>query len=561
MGIAAGRQHSNDDTALPQRGPDPAARTLVLADRILTPEGDATAMLLEGERIVATGRAEELERIRPEDARPLRRVDYRGGAIMPGINDAHVHLTMMVLMAQGVDLSPETTPDEAALREKLWAAASAAGPGAWVRGSRYDHMRSTGGAILHRDVLDRWFPEHPVVIGHVGAHWGVANSRALAAAGVDERTPDPFGGSYGRETDGRLTGSLSEQAYFDFAYPSLTERPGVCARFGDSAVDLLERSAERLLAAGITSIGDAMVGLEEWELLSAAREAGRLPVRVNALITFPNIAELRRRGISSGHGDDWLRVGGVKMFTDGAVAGRSCAVAEPFEGGGGDRGVLTTDVERLTALVVACREAGLAPAIHANGERAIEMALAAIEAAGPGRGDYPDRLEHCSIVTDALLRRIRALGIAAVPFAGYPYYHGENLLRWYGADRLERMFAHRSMLDLGIAVAGSSDYPCGPLNPFDGLQSLVTRTSAEGSPAGLSQRISVEEAIALYTAGSAEVERQSHRKGRLAPGQLADFVVIDRDPRAVDPFELSRLAVQAAWVSGEPRWERTSAGE
>lgn len=527
-----------------------AERKLVLADGMLTADAGATAMLIEGDRIAAVGAPGDFDGISVAE-----RVDLRDRTVLPGLNDAHVHLTMMAIMAQGIDLSPETTPDERVLRDKLEREARKVGAGSWLRASRYDHMRSTGGTILHRDVLDRWFPDNPVVIGHVGAHWGVANSLALAAARIDEETPDPAGGAYGRNASGRLSGYLSEQAYFDFAYPSLTRRPWVSAHFSDTSIALLEESAERLLSAGITSIGDAMVGLEELELLTTARDTGRLPVRVNALITFPHVAEMRRRGIASGHGDDWLRVGGVKMFTDGAVAGRSCAVAEPFEGSD-DRGVLTTDLEELIRIAEECREAGLALAIHANGERAIDLALTAIEAAGPPTAPYRDRIEHCSVVTEELLRRMRRLDVVAVPFAGYPYYHGENLLKWYGATRLERMFAHRSMLDLGITVAGSSDYPCGPLNPFDGLQSLVTRTSATGAPIGLSQRITLHEALHLYTVGSAEVEHQAHRKGRLAPGQLADFIAVDRDPRAVDPFELSQITVDSAWVGGTARWRR-----
>jgi len=526
-------------------------RKLVLADAILTgePGQSPTAMLIEGQKILATGRPEDFDGV-------AAHIDYRGHTIMPGLNDAHVHLTMMVLMAQGVDLSPETTPDGGALHAELKRAAETSAPGSWLRASRYDHMRSTGGVPLHRDALDRWFPDNPVVIGHVGAHWGVANSAALAAARIDERTPDPDGGSYGRDDSGRLDGHLSEQAYFDFAYPSLTQRPWACVQYSGCSLDLLEEAAERLLAAGITSIGDAMVGLEELELLTAARSAGRLPIRVNALVTFPHVAEMKRRGLHSGSGDEWLRIGGIKVFTDGAVAGRSCAVAEPFEESD-DRGILTTDAQHLTELAVACRDAGLAMAIHANGERAIEMALASIEAAGPSKSPYRDRIEHCSVVTADLLQRMRDLDVAAVPFAGYPYYHGENLLTWYGEERLERMFAHRSMLDLGIPVAGSSDYPCGPLNPFDGLQSLVTRTSSTGRAIGLSQRIPIEDALRLYTIGSAELECQDHLKGQLAAGRLADFIVVDRNPLTVDPFTLSRISVESTWVGGAQRWEGT----
>lgn len=524
-------------------------RKLFVADAILTGEhhSDAQAMLVEDDKIVEVGQLEDLR-----GAGEL--VDFRGFTIMPGFNDAHVHLTMMVLMGQGIDLSPENTKDKEALKEKL-KKGSERGPDHWLRGTRYDHMRTTSGQILHRDELDQWFPDNPVVLGHIGAHWGVANSRALELALIDETTPDPSGGSYGRDDSGRMTGYLSEQAFFDFAYPSLTQKPWVCAQFSEEALTLLEKSAETLLAAGVTSIGDAMVGLDELELLMVARKADRLPLRVNALVTFPHIAEMKRRGISSGFGDEWLRVGGIKIFTDGAVAGRSCAVAQPFEDSE-DMGILTIDSSQLTEIIRSCRKAHLSVAIHANGERAIEMALDSIEAAGPPTSPYRDRIEHCSIVTDSIIQKMKALNVVAVPFAGYPLYHGDNLLKWYGQDRLERMFAHRSLLDAGILIAGSSDFPCGPLSPFDGLRSLVSRTSSTGHPVGPSQKISIEEALRIYSEGSAEIEQQHHVKGKLAPGQLADFIVVDCNPLDLDPVHLSEVEVQSAWVGGKVRWQK-----
>jgi len=151
---------------------------------------------------------------------------------------------------------------------------------------------------------------------------------------------------------------------------------------------------------------------------------------------------------------------------------------------------------------------------------------------------------------------MKALNVVAVPFAGYPLYHGDNLLKWYGQNRLERMFAHRSLLDAGILIAGSSDFPCGPLSPFDGLRSLVSRTSSTGHPVGLSQKISIGEALNIYSEGSAEIEQQHHVKGRLAAGQLADFIVVDRNPLDLEPIHLSEIEVQSAWVGGKIRWQK-----
>jgi predicted amidohydrolase YtcJ len=530
------------------RFPEPPELRLIRAGRIAG-DDDATGLLIRGDRIETVGDADRLEAAHPGAAV----LDYGSACILPGFNDAHAHLAMMVANSMGVDLSPENTPGperlEAALRS---------GRGddqGWVRASRYDHMRTTGGTVLTRAQLDQWVPGRPAVVGHIGAHWGVVNSQALAAAGITEASPDPAGGSYGRDADGTLSGRVDEQAYFDFAYPALTTKPSLPPRFdGPEVLTALDAAMTTLLAAGITSVTDAMTGPHELRLLQRARSAGALRVRVNTLVTYPHLPALSGAGICDGFGDEWLKIGGIKAFADGAVAGRSCAVAEPFEGSD-DFGTLTTDPAELRTLARSCADAGLTLAVHANGERAILMVLGALEHVGASGGPVPRvRIEHCSIITDDIIAKMAALHVSAVPFAGYPLYHGDSLLQWYGAGRAERMFAHRSFLDAGIPVAGSSDYPCGPLPPLAGIQSCVTRTSSGGHAFGRGQRISADEAIALYTRGSAALEHEQHRKGRLADGYLADFVVLEEDPRHAAPEDIAGIGVIATWVGGRRQW-------
>ncbi|MFT4218915.1 MAG: amidohydrolase [Microbacterium sp.] len=524
--------------------------TVVRAARVVTMDGeDVEAIATLDGSIVATGAFDDLV------ARFARAevVDYGDATILPGFNDAHMHVTMMAMQLQGVDLSPERTPSADVMRARLRDAAEHAGPDGWVRASRYDQTVTTGGDIVDRHWIDAVVPDKPVVVTHVGAHWGVVNTRALKLAGFDRSTADPPGGSYGRDAAGDLTGYLSEQALFDFAYPSLSRFPALCPTVDESSLPALDEAFRLLLAAGITSIGDAMIGPAELALLQLAKEQGRLPVRVNALVAFPHVDALARAGIRTGFGDEWLRIGGVKAFVDGAVAGRSCAVAEPFEGTD-DRGVMTTDAAALRELAERADAAGLALAVHANGERAIELVLDVLESL-PARS-YRHRIEHCSIVTPGILRRMAALGVIAVPFAGYPLYRGDNILAWYGHERAGRMFAHRSFLDAGITVAGSSDYPCGPLPPLAGVRSMVERRSASGAPVGPGQRVGLREALRIYTAGSAEASGEGDRKGRLAPGHVADFVVIAGDLFALDQTRLADAEIVATWVGGVLRHER-----
>jgi predicted amidohydrolase YtcJ len=527
---------------------------LVVASRLVTQQGDDTeAMLLVGARVLATGSARELR-----DLAPAAEVwDYSGATVVPGFNDAHQHLTMTAAQSSGLDLSADEVDTPAALERELARHAGTLAPGAWLVATRYDHVRSGGGRRLTRADLDRIAPDRPAIVVNIGAHWGVANSPALARAALDDDAADPPGGQLGRDAGGRLDGYVAEQALFDFVYPSLASREPVAPLTPmDDLVTAIHAGARAFLASGLTSVGDAMVGPRELRALQQARDEG-LPLRVNALVTYPHLPLLDELGLRDGFGDEWLRIGGIKAFVDGAVAGRSCAVAEPFEGSD-DRGILTMDPARFGDLVDRATAAGTRLAVHANGERAITMVLDALEAAGrrAGGGRRPrHRIEHCSLVTTEILARMGRLDVVAVPFGSYAWFHGDTLVDWYGSARLERMFAHRAMIDAGLTVAGSSDYPCAPWEPLRGLQSCVTRRSRGGRPVGTSQRITLREALALYTLGSAAAAGEEHVKGRLAPGYLADFTVLDGDLLRVDPDGIGEVAVLATWVGGAPRWE------
>jgi predicted amidohydrolase YtcJ len=202
--------------------------------------------------------------------------------------------------------------------------------------------------------------------------------------------------------------------------------------------------------------------------------------------------------------------------------------------------------------------AGSRLGVHANGDRAIGLLLDQFEAsaAEDPRPELHHRIEHCSVINENILTRMRRLGAIAVPFGSYVHYHGGNLVAWYGAQRLERMFAHRSFLDAGVAVAGASDFPCGPFEPLLAMQSCVTRTGWDGTPVGVSQRIAARLALELYTTGAAYASGEQAVKGRLAPGYLADFVVLSEDPLEVEPANLAAIAVRATFVGGAQVWPR-----
>lgn len=529
-----------------------AARTIV------TLTGDTPpAFATLGERIIATGTVAELRtRFPAADV-----VDFGGAAIAPGFNDAHTHLAVAAQDMLHLDLSTHAVHSLAEIVEKLRTQCRVTPAGDWIRGSRYDDAKMAEGRVLTRWDLDDVSREHPIMVIHVAGHWGVVNSKALELGGIDGSTPPPEGGKFGHDANGSLNGILFEQAIFDYAYPQAARRHPTVAPAGTPAERRrgLRLGIAAFHGAGITSITDALIGPADIALLQDAQRAGELTVRVNMLLHYGHYDAVHRLGLRTGFGGEYLRLGGIKSFVDGAIGGRTCLMEQPFEGTTDDYGIQSVSDAEIRDIVRMVHGDGNRVCFHANGDRAIGKLLNELEAAQREvpRPDIHHRIEHCTIVNDDILTRMKAVGAIAAPFGSYVYYHGSKLLDWYGPQRIERMFAHRSFLDRGIPVAGSSDYPCGPLEPLLGMQSCVTRTGCDGTPLGLSQRITALEALALYTVNAAFSSGEDHVKGRLAPGYLADFIVLDESPLAVDPAKLGALGIRATYVGGAPVWERS----
>ncbi|QXJ21280.1 amidohydrolase [Actinomadura graeca] len=531
---------------------------LVSARRVVTMTGadrsGPQGLVCLGDRIIAVGDRAGLAARFPRAAR----TDFGDAVIVPGFNDAHMHPSLVAEDALHADLSPGriTSPEE--LAAALRAQAARTPEGAWVRASGYDHGKTTGGRIIDRHDLDRICPAHPALVIHVACHWAVANSAALAAGGLDDDSADPPGGGLGRDPAGHLNGILYEQAMFDYAVAAMA-RGGTPIIPPSGPADrrrALRGVLTSLNAVGITSAGDLLVGPDAIETYQEAQRHGELPVRLNLMVAHPHFDALRGLGLRSGFGGDRLRLNGVKAFVDGAIGGGTALLAEPYEGRAHDHGQQVLTSRELNDLVRAVHAADTRIAVHANGDRAVDLLLDAYEGAQSAdpRPHLRHRIEHCTVVTEDIVRRIKRLDAVVVPFASYVGYHGDKLPGWYGGRRLERMFAHRWFLDAGITVAGASDHPCAPPDPLLGIQSCVTRTAADGAVLGGNQRISPREALRLYTVGAAEASDEAAVKGRLAPGHLADFTVLGDDPLAVDPRTIACIPVLATWVGGEQVW-------
>jgi predicted amidohydrolase YtcJ len=282
-----------------------------------------------------------------------------------------------------------------------------------------------------------------------------------------------------------------------------------------------------------------------------ARDAGELGTRFYEHIEVASLEKMIAAGVHTGLGDEWVRIGAVKLFADGSISERTALLSEPYLGLGEFRGIRVAGRDELYAGARRAHLAGWQVGTHANGDVAIDTVLGVYEqlAREAPRRDPRFRIEHCTLVNPSLVARIRALGAIPVPFAGYVYFHAEKL-HFYGDARLEHMFAMRAFLDAGIKVPSSSDYTASPSDPMLWLRSQVTRTDAHGHVWGPGQRISVEEAIRCGTAHGAYASFEEGIKGTLEPGQLADLVVWDRDPLAVDPLALNEIRAERTMVGG-----------
>lgn len=513
--------------------------TVHTMDRVLP---RAQAVAVAGGRILAVGSDDE---ILPLAATGTVKTDLTGRTVVPGFIDAHTHPVYSgIRHLKWLDCDLRSI---AAIQQVVRERASRTAPGEWIVGFKYDDTKTNERRKLTRRDLDEAAPGRPVFIQHRGGHTAFASSAAFQAAGVTTATPDPPGGRYVRGAENELTGEVAETANDVFWKRIPTHYTREELRRGAKLI------SEMMTRAGVTSVTDAEGGPEDLRAYHDARDAGELAFRVYCFIVSDKLDEMMAAGVRTGFGDDRVRVGAVKLVCDGSISERTAFLSEPYIGRPDDRGILVTSEEELYEQARKAHLADWQIGTHANGDAAIDITLRVYERLQREhpRPDPRFRLEHCTVVNDSLVKRIRALGAIPNPFSTYVYYHGEKM-RHYGPERLNRMFAVRSFLDAGVPVTQTSDYPPGPFEPMMALQSSVTRTDSRGMVWGPAQRITVEEALRVGTIHGAYASHEETVKGSIEPGKLADLVVLGRDPTSVDPFELMRVPVERTMVGG--RW-------
>lgn len=505
----------------------------------------AEAFAIKNARFAAIGSAADVRNL-VTSRTPV--IDARGMTVIPGFIDCHSH-------PSGVNELYEVDANLRSVRaivDALRKRAAQTPPEHWVQGFMFDDTKLTDGP-LHRRHLDEVSTTFPVAVHHRGGHTSWYNSKAFELAGITKTTRDPSDGRYFRDENGELNGRTAEHAR------------DVFGRVGKSPEFTPEQRAERnragmrhisklFAATGLTSVHDAGASAPRIHAYEECRRDETLSHRAYLMIRGP-YEQLRNAGVTTGFGNEWVRIGGVKYSADGSASERTMRMSTPFVGTS-DYGILTMTQQEIDAAVEDAHRNGWQLGIHANGDVTIDMVLTAYEkvmAKWP-RPDPRHRIEHCTLVNPDLLRRIKATGSIPTPFWTYVYYHGEKWSQ-YGAEKLRSMFAHRSFLDAGIPVVGASDYGPGPFEPLMAIQSMVTRRDYRGREWGPNQRITIDEALRVATINGARASFEEGLKGSISIGKLADFVMLERDPHDVEPDRIKDIRIARTVVGGRTTYE------
>ncbi len=553
------------------------ASTIVINAKVITVDPAhpaAQAFAFDNGMFTAVGTNAQILRLKTPSTQVI---DLKGLTVTPGFNDAHLHPQAIFdenspyyRVWLGSDKVKTINELVAALKRK----AAITPPGKAINGYGYNDV--TLGRHPNRHDLDQVSTTQPVSITHGSGHITVVNSFMLEQAGVTKETQDPPGGALDRDPDGTPNGVLRESARGVLSRER-RERRGVGsdekaagadarpAGGGQRDAGSSDRSSiphdeeikgylncfRQYSARGITSVGIASGSPSSFRLMQEVRDQGN-PVRVGFMFTTQYFDQLQAAGIETGFGDDRFRITSLKNFQGNSLSGRTAWLSQAYSDRPGYFGIQPARTQdKLDEDVQKWWDAGWQVATHSNGDREIDMMLTAIERA-EAKSPRPDarwRIEHASVMNQSLLDRAKKDGVILV-FHSYMWEYG-NILQSYGPERLAMMHAYRTAIDMGIHVAGHSDSPISAADPLLRIQDMVTRKSQQGVVVGDNQRVSVDEAIKVWTLDGAYATFEENIKGSITPGKLADFVILQKDPRAVPPDTIKDIVLEATYLGGQ----------
>lgn len=500
----------------------------------------AEAVAVRGETIAAVGSRTDAARLAGPDARVI---DCQGKSLVPGFVDTHCHLFATASSLQGLRCGPDNVSNIRELQAAIQRRAAATPPGGWIRGFGYDDLALAEARHPNRWDLDRAAPGHPVRLDHRSGHATVLNSMALHLAGIYEETPDPVNGVIEREAgSGEPTGLLLEMG------PFLRKQLGRL-RGEKDADEGMARLGRMLLSYGITSVHDAGINNspDRWRAMAGLQTSGLLPCRITMMAGAGHLAEFLAPGCKWGHGDHWLRLGHVKIMLSLTT------------------GVMQPDMEELARMVDEAHRTGFPAAIHAVEEEAVAAAAQVFARSRPIDGLLParDRIEHCAECPPDLAEQVERSGAMVVTQPGFVFHQGHSYRKRVDSRLLDSLYPAAGLHRRGVDLAFGSDSPVIDPNPWPGIYSAVTGLCGDGRPLSgeavdtgcRSNGVSLETALRMYTIAGARADGTQDLKGTIKPGKLADLVLLDQDPTAVEHEDLKDVRPVMTIVGGKVAWE------
>ena len=495
----------------------------------------AEAIAIFGEKIIHVGKNSEVKNFIGSQTKII---DLDGKTVLPGFTDCHVHLTTFGKKLKELDFRNATSIEE--IQEKIKEKAEKTSLGEWIVGYGWDHEKFVEKCLPTRYDLDQATTKHPVVIFRVCGHLCVVNSKALEICGITNRTFHNFGKQIDRKPEnGEPTGILFEKALKIIKgaldKPSFEERVNTCLLACRKAVE-----------AGLTSVHWIIESSEELKAIQFLYRKGKLPLRVYILFSEKMLDHILNLGLTSGFGNSMLKIGGLKLFADGSLGARTAALFKPYEDNQENNGMLIYSQTELNELVLKAHKAGLQVAVHAIGDRAVNSVLDAFENAlkTDTHTQNRHRIEHASVLNEKLIERIKKLNIivSAQPhFIVSDFWIKDRL----GEERAKWTYPLKSLLEAGIVVCGGSDCPVEPISPLLGIWACTAKFLYSR------QRLTVDEAIRLYTVNAAYASNEEKIKGTIEEGKLADLTVLSEDPFKIEPEKIKDIEVAMTIVGGK----------
>ncbi|MGE5322265.1 MAG: amidohydrolase [Actinomycetota bacterium] len=476
-------------------------------------------------------------------------IDLGGHFVMPGFNDAHVHLFSAGSEKLNVDLVGSKSLEE--MKQRIAARAKTTAPGEWIKGEGWDHTLWATQTTPTRQDIDSVTGDHPAIFTRVDGHIAVANTAALKAVGITAQTPDPHGGKIDRDEKGEPTGILRETAML--LVQSKIPPPSPAQRR-----KALELAIEDAIQSGITSVQDFSTW-DDFLVYEKMEKEGKLPLRIAEWLPFDlpleRLKEMRAHHPAS---DPMLHTTMLKAFMDGSLGSRTAAMLAPYSDDPKNSGIPRYEQDKLNKMAIERAQAGFQLGFHAIGDRAVRMALEAFAAAeknSPKR-DFRFRIEHAQVVAPDDFIKFKQLGV----IASMQPNHLLTDMNWaeahLGPERAKESYAWKRFLDEGVHLAFGTDYPVEPVTPFRGVYCAITRKNEAGTKEYFpDQKLNIHQAIAAYTTGAAYAEFAEKEKGVLAPGMLADFAVLDRDITKIAAPEILKTKVLRTVVGGKTVYE------